>query len=1084
MKKYNTMTVYRASAGSGKTFTLAIRYIELLISNPLAYKETLAVTFTNKATEEMKTRIMSQLYGLSHGLKDSEIYMNRTTADLGYTRQEVAKKAEQALHLILHDYSNFNVETIDAFFQRVLRNLARELELNANLRVELNGVEVEEMAVDKLIAELKHNDKVLKWIIGYIEQRMENDENWNVIKGIKEFGLKIFNQEYKENSEALNQKFQNEKFFSSYQSKLRNIIKEADDNMQAAGNLFFKMLNDNGFDIYDLSNNTKGASSYFRKLTNGDYLDTDKIFNATAQKAADSAAGWVTKANLSKPIGAFAEEHLVPYINKVEKDRSNLVKAVASAKVILGHLNELRLLNNIEEEVRAINEEANRFLLNDTQNILSELMKGSDAPFVFEKIGSRLLNIMIDEFQDTSTIQWDNFKKLLLNCMAQEDSQNLVVGDVKQSIYRWRNGDWKLLNNIRADKDLADKDIYLDNLDTNYRSEPNIILFNNEFFISATPIEADNLQADDNYKSEIIKQIYTPELVTQRFPDSKEHNGLVNITLLPAMDYDAECQELTKQYLQDLFANGAKDKDICIIVRDNSNIEKLANWLQQEFPDHTFISDEAYKLNASIAVNMLVDTMKSLSNPNDHILLAQIAKRYQHHILNNNLDDILFSNIEEINKFLPFDFAHGREQLLSLPINDMAEQLFTLFQIENLSDEAAYINAFFDQLSNFSTNNIPDIGMFTEAWDESIHNKTVKGGDLQGIRLMTIHKSKGLEFDHVIVPYCDWKLDKGNTLWCKTDVEPFNEIPVVPVNSTKIKNTIYSEEYYEEKLQNSIDNMNLLYVAFTRAGKNLFVIGKNVMGNKGLSTSTRSTLLQQILPHLAEKLEGSELTGDIYNKEETLQFLFGKLYINNTESKQSDNVFLKTAEQIEVGITKQSSKLEFRQSNKSRQFVAGKDKEPANQKYITQGTVLHSVLSKIHDSSEVDSVLNDFLQEGILSEADDNMNRNTLSRLIRERIVNNKHDIVNRWFASGIEVFNECTILHTNSQTGKQEELRPDRVVKDGDKITVIDFKFGNHNEQYNQQVNSYINLLKEMGCADVDGYLWYVYKNEIKEVK
>jgi ATP-dependent exoDNAse (exonuclease V) beta subunit len=1090
MEKYHTLTVYRASAGSGKTFTLAIRFIELLISNPYAYRETLAVTFTNKATEEMKTRILSQLYGIANSLPDSEKYLKRITDDLGCSRQEIRHKAGVALSLMLHDYSRFNIETIDAFFQRVLRNLAHELELSANLRVELDNEEVEEMAVDKLIAELKQNDSALKCIIGYIEQEMEDDKDWNVISDIKDFGKKVFKREYKDNAEALNAKLEaSDDFFERYKRSLRNVIREADESMKQIADDFFRLLDENGYATGDFIYSANGGPTvYFRKLQEGNYLDkrNSSVFNSRAQKAAEGFEGWVKKDDFKKPIAAFAETTLVPFINKAEAERSRRARHVATAQAIMKNINELRLLNDIDREVREINKEGNRFLLDDTQNLLNELLESTDAPFVFEKIGGRIRNIMIDEFQDTSTIQWANFKKLLLECMSHEGSENLIVGDVKQSIYRWRNGDWRLLNNIDADSDLQGKDVWPDKLHINRRSEINIVKFNNRFFLAAAPQAKELLKEDGNDKGAIIEQIYDKDLVEQEWPKDKEPHGLVDITLLsPAQGetYEDVCYPMVKEQILLLAANGARDEDIAILSHDNREIARLANWLQNEIPDHTFISDEAYKLDSSMAVNILVDALKVLSDPGNCLLKSQLAKEYRQCVLGEEVPAVSLGGDNGADKFLPFEFVNNRERLLSLPPSDLADTLFVLFNLHRLSEESAYVDAFMDQLSAFTKNNTPDIGRFLEAWDDTLHEKSVKGGDLQGVRLLTIHKSKGLEFDHVIVPYAAWTLDKGSTLWCKTDEAPFSEMPVVPVESGGLKNTVYSEDWFTEQVQNSIDNMNLLYVTFTRAAKNLFVIGKNVRGRSGLNKSTMCALIQKTLPKVTEDLPGSVLTGDPKKAGETLHFTYGSLYVKNQKEEKSRNVFLQAKTGVAVDADVHNLNLEFRQSNRSRSFVADTDSQPENSLYITQGTVMHSVLSRIHDASEVERVLNDFVQEGIISDSDETMNRNSLSKLIRKRITDNPHAEVNRWFSADAEVFNECTIISTDPETGAARELRPDRVVKTGDTMTVIDFKFGKPNERYKSQVRTYMNLLTDMGYAHVEGYLWYIYNNKVEPV-
>lgn len=1087
MKNNSAMTVYRASAGSGKTFTIAIRYIELLIINPLAYRETLAVTFTNKATEEMKMRILGQLYGLSRGLIDSDNYLKRITHDLNCSKEFVRKQSSIALHLILHDYSRFSVETIDSFFQRVLRNLAFELGLNAKLRVELNNTEIEEIAVDKLIAELGESHEVLKWIVDYIEHKTENDESWKVIKDIKKFGLKIFKQEYNENSEELNNRFSEKNFFNNYLQSLYKVINDADKTMADIGNNFLKLLSDNGYAIYDFYRGDTGPCSYFLKLASGKYYDQGlkSALTSSVVLAMQDSSKWYAKAKKDTPISAFAENIILPYINDTEKIRKKCACNALTANLILKNINELRLLNNIEKKIRELNVEGNRFLLSDTQNFLNSMMEDSDTSFVFEKIGGRIHNIMIDEFQDTSTLQWLNFKKLLLECMANENSQNIIVGDVKQSIYRWRNGDWRLLNNINEDPDLRNKELDINILDTNYRSEAKLVEFNNNFFTLAAVEEENLLKQDGNNNCDVIHDIFSKEQSEQKVPGNKERNGSIRITLLQKDTYDEGCLSLTKDYIIQLIDAGAKEQDIAIIVRDNTNIYKLANWLKGEIPDHNFISDEAFRLCSSVAVNLIIDAMNVLIEPDNKLLVAQLAKVYNKLVLNKNVEEVNFKTVQDIGRYLPFEFANDKENILSLPLNDIAEYIFNLFELKRIPNEAAYINSFFDQISNFSKNNIPDIKMFLEKWEESINQKSVLGGDIKGIRLLTIHKSKGLEFDHVIIPYCDWDIHKDGIIWCKTDVEPFSHMPILPVSINNSKYTVFSDAYNEECLQRCIDNLNLLYVAFTRAAMNLFVIGRNVNSKKdGVKTSTRSGLLQIVIPQLIDAIPDSNIEGNINETDETIVFSSGTIYVKEKKDKKSENVFLRNSSVIDVNIDHYIKNIKFLQSNRSRSFVSGEDNGHDNQKYITLGSIMHNVLSHIHDAGDVEKVLDSFVNEGIISENDEQINKQTLSKLIRNRVENNSNKVVKRWFEKDVEVFNECSILSLNPMTGMTIEHRPDRVVKYDDCLTVIDFKFGSHKPEYVSQVRNYMSLLADMGYSNIDGYLWYIYTNEFEKIE
>ena len=405
------LTVYKASAGSGKTFTLATEYIKLLMLNPMSYRNILAVTFTNKATEEMKMRILSQLYGIWKQLPDSDNYARHISAETGLDGTTISKQAGKALNLLLHNYSYFRVETIDTFFQSVLRNLARELDLTANLRIGLNDVQVEEQAVDQLIDSLTHTDVMLQWLLKYIMESISEDRSWNIIGQVKQFGRTIFRDYYKEKSIELNQLISQKNFLDGYMGQMRQIRSDAEKHMKEIAEQFFESLETEGITVDELSYGKTGVYGFFVKLSNGQ-MD-ESIVGSRVSDCLSFAEKWYSKkSKRPETIHIVAENVLMPILRRAVEERPRQWKLFKSADLTLRHLNQLRLLDSIERKVRDMNEEANRFLLSDTQQLLHSLIKDSDSPFIFEKIGTQLEHIMIDEFQDTSTVQWQNFKVL------------------------------------------------------------------------------------------------------------------------------------------------------------------------------------------------------------------------------------------------------------------------------------------------------------------------------------------------------------------------------------------------------------------------------------------------------------------------------------------------------------------------------------------------------------------------------------------------------------------------------------------------------------------------------------------------
>lgn len=1080
------LTIYKASAGSGKTFTLSVEYIKLLIKDPQSYRSTLAVTFTNKATEEMKLRILSQLYGIWKLLPDSKSYIDKIKEDLDVTEEYMSERAGIALHNIVHNYSYFRIETIDSFFQSVLRNLARELDLTANLRIELNDYQIERNAVDELINSLDENSELLTWIMEYIRENMDDDKDWNVIGNIKRFGENIFREYYKTNSKKLNERLLKEGFFKQYTSKLRQMRNEAEVEMQNEAAQFFDALNHNGIEIDDLNNGKNGPAGYFIKIKKGIYNNT--IVTKRLQKVLDegSESSWVKQKSSKETqdiVRELANSTLTPLVHHAEDVRQKNWYIYGSAVLTLRHLNQLRLLNSIENKVRMMNVEQNRFLLSDTHTLLHSLIRDTDSPFIFEKIGNYLENIMIDEFQDTSTVQWQNFKVLLEECMSHGEQQgNLIVGDVKQSIYRWRSGDWRMLNNIEREFPYLNSMLNVCSLDTNYRSSRRVITFNNAFFKRASELEyaAQKSSTPDPSSPEQLKKAYSD--VAQKVPSFRDNHGYVSINLLPNEDYRQQALQKTAEAVSLLLDSGANYSDIAILVRSNDIIQLIAEFFANELPDVKIVSDEAFRLDSSVSVNIIVNAMLWLTHPDNILAKAYIAKAYQTYVLKKSEQETnkLLATAEGIDSALPCALIDKRNDLLTMPIFELAEQIYTLFNIGNIKGEDAYLYAFYDALTDFIANNTADIDSFVEEWNDSIAEKTIQASAIDGIRIITIHQSKGLEFEHVVIPFCDWTLEKGNTIWCTPQVEPYNELPLIPVDfsASQMKGTIYEFDYNEEHLQNCVDNLNLLYVAFTRAASSLFVIAQ-----RG-TPSSRSYIVEQAITDI--KLEGSSLDGDPSDKKAELLFSYGELEIVETKTKKkSDNIFTPEVENMNVDMATFSNKVEFKQSNKSRDFVADDDENTDDDdrkqlSYIKTGKILHYLFSTINTTDDIDTSLAQLEMDGLIEESDTNIKR--LRDMLHKRFSNRQ---VADWFSSRWTLFNECTILDYDAATDTVREHRPDRVMKDEKtgEVVIVDFKFGSPRPEYVEQVNRYKALTQNMGYPNVKGYLWFVYSNRIEEV-
>ena len=1085
------LLVYKASAGSGKTFTLAVEYIKLLILNPRAYRQILAVTFTNKATAEMKERILTQLYGIWKEDPASDAYLKRIKEDLAsspLSDKELRRRAGMALQYMLHDYSRFRVETIDSFFQSVMRNLARELELSPNLNIELNNTDVLSDAVDSMIEKLTPSSPVLAWLLDYINERIADDKRWNVSNEVKSFGRNIFDESYIERGEGLRLKLRSPEAIKLYRDVLREMETDALEQMKGFYDQFEGELDGHALVPEDLKGGARGIGSYFRKLRDGRLSDKD-VMNVTLQNSLADAKNWATKTSSRKDdIIRLAETSLIPLLQDAERLRPQKNRTINSCRLSLQHLNKLQLLNHIDEEVRTLNREHNRFLLSDTSALLHKLVHEGDSSFVFEKIGANIRNVMIDEFQDTSRMQWDNFRLLLLEGLSQ-GADSLIVGDVKQSIYRWRNGDWGILNSLGSTRSESQLPfpfpVRVKTLKINRRSETNVINFNNRLFTAA--VDHLNTLYLEELKEECfpLKEAYAD--VAQESPKT-DNKGYVKVSFIEPdeeQSYAEKTLSALGEEVQRLLSAGVKLNDITILVRKNKNIPSIADYFDKEL-HLPIVSDEAFRLDASLAICMLIDALRYLSNPEEKIARASLIANYKLQTSHergtetgkaggNPADwhQLLTADVATV---LPAEFISRMDELRLMPLYELLEELFTLFNMGSIGKQDAYLFAFFDAVTEYLQSNSSDLDGFIRYWDESLCSKTIPSGEMDGIRIFSIHKSKGLEFHTVLIPFCDWKLENetyNQLVWCTAPESPYNSIDLVPVNySSTMAESVYRQDYLDERLQLWVDNLNLLYVAFTRAGKNLILWSKK--DQKG----TMAELLSAALPRVAQAGEGSwnedekiYESGTTCPSEEKSPHSAG-----NTESKVVNKLAQKPVK-LPVHMESMRHDIEFRQSNRSADFIAGVDEAESSQRFINRGRLLHTLFSAIETEEDIDDAINRLVFEGVIG-------RTETEKEIRElthRAFSQPQ--IKDWYSGTWQLFNECDIIW--QENGELRNRRPDRVMMRNGTIVVVDFKFGKPSKRYNKQVQGYIELLVRMGydANAISGYLWYVEEEIIEKV-
>lgn len=1051
------LLVYKASAGSGKTFTLAVEYMKLLIREPKAYRNILAVTFTNKATTEMKERILGQLYGIYTDDKDSEPYLNVLKEELDIPEEEIRQRAGNALTLMIHDYSRFRVETIDSFFQSVMRNLARELELGVNLNIDLDNYNALSEAVDSMIEKLDRHSPVLYWLLDYIEERIQSDKQWKVANEIKNFGRDIFNEEYVEKSAALKKTLEDKDCIKNYRQILHEIEEEALEQMKGFAQQFFETLEIHQLTPDDLANKQRGITSYFSKLKNGEL--GKKTFNATAEKHLNDASNWVSKTHSKREaIISLVEKELKPLLQTAEDFRKRNNKIINSCRLSLQHSSNVRLLNNIDEEVRLLNHEKGRFLLADTNALLHQIVREGDPSFVFEKIGANIKHVMIDEFQDTSRMQWGNFKLLLLEGLSR-GADSLIVGDVKQSIYRWRNGDWGILNSLK--NKIGPFGIKEKTLKANRRSEARIVQFNNELFTAASGWLNDRYKKEQGHDCDELLQAYKD--VSQDIC-KKDEKGYVKVSFLSNKDditYEENTLEQLVEEVSRLVKQGVHLNDMVILIRKNRTIPLIADYFDKH-TSYRIVSDEAFRFDASLAICMLMDALRLLSNPDNRIAKAQLAASYQNEVLKQNVDlnTLLLNDLET---YLPSAFVENKDKLRLLPLYELLEKLFNLFKLSLIEEQDAYLFAFFDKVSEYLKDHSSELTAFIAHWDEKLCSKTIPSGEIEGIRILSIHKSKGLEYPTVLLPFCDWKMENEHIshIWCEPSTSPFNALDLVPVNyGPTMDESIYHNDYLKEKLQLWVDNLNLLYVAFTRPKSNLIIWGKE----KG--DGTVSELIHENIGFTSCLLQGEDDGDKVYEWGEVCSS-------EKAEDKDVTNRLLTKPEGISLRMESLETHIEFKQSNRSADFIRGEEDESSQ--YIHQGELLHNLFAYIRTADDIPQALARLRMEGVIASDEQEQEIHKLA------VWALGHPKVNEWFSGNWTLYNECAIIYMDKD-GLQTR-RPDRVMMKEGQVVVVDFKFGKKKAVYHKQVRDYMSLLASMGYTHIRGYLWYVYNNKLEEV-
>ncbi len=990
------LNILKASAGSGKTHNLTGEYLRLLFKSDNAYRHILAVTFTNKATDEMKRRVLEELYKMS-------------------VTDEIAKKR---LITILHDYSSFSISTIDKFFQQTMRAFAREIGKNSSYSVELDQDMVLAEAIDQMILNLdkEESSELLDWLISYSYDSIESGKSWDIKKGIKELAEQIFKEAFKIKNIELGDKLTGKKELAAYKKVIGNIILTFENKLIDVGKKALKIIEKNNLVISDFKGGSRSPLNYFSKIAAG----ATSPPSATFMELLDNQSNWY-KNTLLKTDPSLCHSIENAYddgLNHLVREIVNMTeewREYNSAKVTNNNIYSLGILLDINKYIQKYSKENNVVLLSETTELLNKIIDGSDTPFIYEKVGSRIDNFMLDEFQDTSLMQWQNFKPLIQNSLA-AGNDNLIVGDVKQSIYRWRGSDWKLLNSD-VYNDFESSQIHERQLTHNWRSSENIVKFNNNFFTYAASI-CDNILGETEISTtDVYKEV--KQTVDER---RKGNEGHVQINFVENEDGEhwhesVLCKIVSS--LDTLLQNGYKYNDIAFLVRKNSEGVEIVNFLIDK--GYPVISDEALLISSSKSVMKIVTILRYCNNPKDPI--NNLIADYENIVLSKD-------NFPE-----------------HLPLYEMCEKIVCDWLGDIDQSEAAFVQGFLDTVLDYVKNNRSDLASFLEWWSEKSSKISLSSPEGQdAIKVLTIHKAKGLGMNVVIVPFFEIMLDHSsqnrNVIWCEPDVEPFNRIPFIPVVYGKnLQETIYAKDYQRERQKAFIDNLNTAYVAFTRAKKELLVFARRAKKPEE-PKSVSDILYRYYMDQLDEKQE----------------ICIGEWSLAGAQELVSVNeIELTGFRSIPIGdrLKLSLNSSDFFDKSSKRNF----------------GLIMHDVLSRVFLEKDLSDSILSSVKKGELKEEEYPamlLHMNSMLESVRDR----------HWFDGTCKVFNELEIIVPGGQI-----YRPDRVLI-GSESTIIDFKFGSlKSVSHERQVARYMSLIKGMGMEHVKGFLWYLEENEIVEV-
>lgn len=1083
--------LYRSSAGSGKTYTLVKEYLKIVLQNPQAFKSILAVTFTNKAAGEMKERVVRALRNLSQG-KDPELaeILRQEMAGKDPLPFRIEERSAQILTHILHNYSDFAIMTIDSFIHRVIKAFALEIDLPLNFSIVLNYERLESYVIEKLLNLVGRDEFVTDTIMEFVFARIDEEKSWNIEGDIRRFEKEILSEKNTDwvrgissldNIDFVHMIEQFTALRSGFVEKLNELGKNA-----------LTLIGEAGLTIDDFAYKEKGAAGFLKKCAGLREGDLKKITMGSRFQEGHwlgkSAPAELATAVENLLAGGLSDLH-EQIVSHYEQNRAQALTAKFSADNI--YL--AAVVNRIKRLIDEFKEKNGVIPISEFNVKVYEIIKKSPVPFIYSLIGEKFDHYLIDEFQDTSRLQWENLFPLIENALAY-DYFNMAVGDGKQSIYRWRGGDVEIMETDITSRIHPDQ-LSIKPLEKNYRSCRGIVEFNNRFFaeigrtepaagqdvenkkensllqgIYGDPAQVPNRKAGGFVSLEFIERSATaPDDVKKRSSSQEKHHQTTTFSSNSSLEGDgdgtpppADTEEIVFAQLNGIIADcqdrGYDLGDIAVLVRENKEGQAVAeNLVKNRIP---VVSPDSLLLAKVPLIRFFIDILIYLNNPEDKIAKAAVTYFFSLHKKNDPLDATTIGKhirAKTQEKLAPElgEFFRRKDYLIRMPVYEVIEEVIRIFKPGKSFgfDTAGYMQAFLNIVSDYTKDNNIDVISFLEWWEFNKNDFAMVVPETKSaVKIMTIHKAKGLEFPVVIVPYANWGHDMDKQLWL-TPEPPLPGIPpdlALPVNTPKLlEETYFAKAYKEEKEKVRIDNINLLYVAFTRAGDNLYIIAQPKRKNDNY----------ELLKELAVPLMGKETApGTAYTLGEPAH-----------KEKKAE----KEVKQPEIEYQKNDAFISNRWYGK----ISIRRKTPEfwgfddyREERINWGILVHHVLAQIRSSEDVPRILEKIFISGDIEEKEKKLLQTKVNEIFAI-------ETVQEWFKPGLRVFSEASMITDRGI------LRPDRVIIYDDKAVIIDFKTGEKNKGHANQLNKYRQALRAMGYQKIEAYLFYLENKEIQPV-